>query len=114
MQDYYRLTQMQTFFQGAFPGIKTLDELEIHLNFLKEYDPAQYQEMMEAARQWTERAIRNATTNTPIKASLARIHATESEIMQSWNDVFYTMWHFFAGWGWNKMVGLKEIFTAGG
>lgn len=104
---------MQIFFEGAFPGIKSLDELDIHLGFLKETDPAQYKEMMDAARQWTDTAIRNATTNTPIKASLARIHATRSEINQAWADTYYTLWHFFAGWGWNKLVGFKEIASAG-
>lgn len=69
--------------------------------------------MMVAAREWTEHAMRNLTTNTPIKASLARVHATKKAIYQPWADVYYTMWHFFAGWGWNKIVGAKEILTTG-
>lgn len=113
MQDYYRINQFKTFFEGMFPWVRTLDEIDNLLDAMRRNDPEEYQQLMQRARNHNETIVRNMTTNTSIRASLTRVHATENPVFQAWKDLYYSMFHFFAGWWWNKVIWFYDISKAG-
>ena len=65
---------------------------------MRRNDPEEYQQLMQRARNHNETIVRNMTTNTSIRASLTRVHATKNPVFQAWKDLYYSMFHFFAGW----------------
>lgn len=107
MQNAYKIRQYQMFFEAQFPWIKSLQEID---TILSKMDPDKLNEMLDAARWYSEFAVRNATTNSPVTAALARVHPTKNPLNQPMMDTFYTLWHFFSWWWYNKMLWAWTIF----
>lgn len=110
MQNSYKIRQYQMFFEAQFPWLRSLEELDIILQRMREFDPRWFEQMIEAARWYSEFAVRNATTNSPVTAALTRVHPANNPLNQPMKDTFYTLWHFFAWWWYNKMLWAWTIF----
>lgn len=102
--DSYRIRQLQVFFEAQFPWIKSVTELMDLLDEYQKINPDSFERLIEAANWYAEYSIRNMTTNTWVSASTTKLHATENQWQQPIVDTFYALWHFFAGWWWNKVL----------
>lgn len=103
MANSYKVRQYQLFFEAQFPWIRNVWEIDRILTDMAKRDPDQVNRLINAANQYSEYAIRLSTTNTPILASLVRVHAAKNPINQPMLDTFYVMWNFFSGWWFNKI-----------
>jgi len=120
MENSYKVRQFQLFFESQFPWIRSVSELDSILESIKRNDDAmkkldinyepQLDRMLEAARWYSEYSIRLATTNTPVLASLVRVHAAKNPLNQPMLDCWYVMWNFFAWWWFNKISWAWKIF----
>ncbi len=114
MENSYRVRQYQLFFEAQFPWIKNVSQIDEILTEMWKNDPDQLHRLLEAARKYSEYSIRLSTTNTPILASLVRVHAAKNPLNQPMLDCWYVMWNFFSGWWFNKIAWawkiLKEWF----
>lgn len=114
MENSYKVRQYQLFFEAQFPWIKNVSEIDEILTIMRDSDPDQLERLLNAAKWYTEYSIRLSTTNTPVLASLVRVHAAKNPINQPMLDTWYVMWNFFSGWWFNKIAWawkiLKEWF----
>lgn len=109
MENSYRVRQYQRFFESQFPGLKSVEDIDRELQAMMDrqmrWDIPQWtvERLLSNAREYAEYSIRNQTTNTPVIASLARVHPAKNPYNQPMKDTFYTLWHFFAWWWYNKI-----------
>lgn len=109
MENTYRVRQYQKFFEAQFPWLKSVADInrELEAMLQKELDWAldewTVDRLLDSAKWYAEYSVRLHTTNTPVAASLTRVHPTKRAIFQPAKDILYTMWHFFAWWGFNKI-----------
>lgn len=115
MQNTYKVRQYQLFFQAHFPGITSLEELDRNLRKLQKMErewlkPAWTMDrLLEAARWYAEYSVRQATTNSSVTAALTRINPARNPLNQPMKDTFYSLWHFFSWWWYNKIIWAWEI-----
>lgn len=110
MENSYKVRQYQLFFEAVFPWIKDVWDIDRILTDMEIRDPAQLRRLLEAARQYTEYAVRLTTTNTPLMASLVRVHAAKNPLNQPMLDTWYVLWNFFSGWWFNKIMWAYKIW----
>lgn len=110
MQNSYKVRQYQLFFEAQFPWIRSVSELNEILEDMARTDKAQLNRLLDAAKTYSEYAIRLNTTNTSVFASLIRTHAAKNPINQPMLDTWYVMRNFFAWWWYNKILWAWTIF----
>jgi hypothetical protein len=64
----------EQFFLSVFPEVNNLVELDTALEMMKKNQPEKFVQLMEAAKTYAEYAVRMSTTNTPVAATLIRVH----------------------------------------
>lgn len=109
MENSYRVRQYQLFFEAQFPWVRSVSEIDKILSDMAKEDPDQLKRLLDAAKWYAEYSIRLSTTNTPVLASLVRVHATKNPLNQPMLDCWYVMWNFFSGWWFNKVMWAWKI-----
>lgn len=115
MEHSYKVRQYQRFFESYFPGLKSVWDINRELEAMLEAEKNgtipewSVDKMLEAARWYAEYSVRLHTTNSPISAALTRVHPSSKPINQPIKDIFYTLWHFFAWWWYNKVAWAWKI-----
>ena len=108
MENSYYVAKYEQFFLAIFPEVKSLNELDNALETMKKTQPQKFVELLEAAKSYAEYAVRMSTTNTPIASTLTKVHPVQDSIFwrgriyQPAVDTYYSMYHFFAWWWYNK------------
>lgn len=121
MQNSYKKRLYQQYFEQYFPWIKSLSELDEKFRIMKErewyqetdIDPklnfqyrnwyTSFDQFLNNAKVWVDQMMRNSTTNTDIRQSNIGTHFTNKPINQPFQDIFYTLFHFFSWWWFAKM-----------
>lgn len=113
MQNSYKIRLFQQYFENYFPWIKSLTELEAKLDEIaqnKNNFPIYWFEQWNKldnfianAKAWVDNQIKNANTTANIRQSNISVHYTKSPLNQPAQDVFYTLFHFFAWWWYAKL-----------
>ena len=109
MENAYKVRQYQMFFEAQFPWIRSVAELDVILENMRRTDPDKLNRLLDAAKWYSEYSIRLSTTNTPVLASLVRVHAAKNPLNQPMLDCWYVMWNFFSGWWFNKIMWAWKI-----
>lgn len=110
MQNSYKIRQYQMFFEAQFPWLRSLEELDRILDRMKRNNEESFEQIIEAAKWYSEYAVRNATTNSAVTAALTRVHPAKNPVNQPMKDTFYTLWHFFSWWWYNKLLWAWKTF----
>ena len=110
MQNAYKIRQYQLFFEAQFPWLRSVEELDRILTRMSRENPEALEQMLEAARWYSEFSVRQATTNSPVIAALTRVHPAKNPLNQPMKDTFYSLWHFFSWWWYNKILWAWDTF----
>lgn len=109
VQNSYMVKKYEQFFLSVFPEVNNLVELDTALEMMKKNQPEKFVQLMEAAKTYAEYAVRMSTTNTPVAATLIRVHpVSDTSLFWRWRtyqpakDTYYSLYHFFSWWWYNK------------